>query len=179
MRGANLSFRGTFMLFVVDYSVMVLDWTEFLWGRTHAQPRDWLVFVGGYAIVIITVFLLALVVSGVEGDGYWSNLLYSTVVPFVVFWTPALVSAVNAYLRGGLVVSIAIGLTPALTLFVIFGLFTSLGRVFRQVAVPTGDAPLWMMLGATALLGIGTALVGFLLGRAGKGLVETVGHSYG
>lgn len=167
------------MLFVVDYSVMAPDWQVLLWGRNQAQPRYWLVFVGGYAIVIVTVFLLALVVSGVEADGYWSSLLYSAVLPFVVFWTPALVSALNAYLRGGVAVSLAIGLTPTLTLLVIFGVFTSLGRVFREVAVPTGDAPLWMMLGATALLGIGTALVGFLLGRAGKGLVETVVHSYG
>jgi hypothetical protein len=167
------------MLFVMDYLVMVLDLKVLLWGRIHPQLRYWLVFVGGYAIVIITAFLLALVVSGVEAGDYWSNLLYSAVLPFVVFWTPALVSAVNAYLRGGLAVSIAIGLTPALTLLLIFGVFTSFGRVFREIAVPTGDVPLWMMLGATAILGIGTALVGFLLGRAGKGLVETVVHSYG
>lgn len=167
------------MLLVVGNSVMAIDWNVVLWGRNHAQPQFWLVFVGGYAIVIITVFLLALVISGVEGDGYWSDFLYSTVLPFVVFWTPSLVSALNAYLQGGLAVSISIGFTPTLTLLVIFRVFTSLGRVFGEVAVPMGDTPLWMMLGATALLGVGTALIGYLLGRAGKGLVETVVHSYG
>jgi len=147
-------------------------WETLLWGQNPIQQI--MLFAGGYSFIIVVVLLFTLVVSGLEEDGTWSDLLYSIVLPLIIFWAPALVSALSTYFRGGLIVSITIGVTPTLTLLLIYGILVGIGTVTRiPELVPMGDAPLWALLGITALIGVLSAFVGFLFGYAGKWTVDT------
>ncbi len=132
-----------------------------LWGRPEERVRHWSVFVGGFAgVVAILLFVVVL------GSGSGSRLAYNLLLPVALFYAPPAVSAVSAYRGGGLLVSLVIGLIPALS----FGLVVSVRRLVGGVW--SGDLALWELVLAFGVLGVVGSVVGFLAGRASWKFVE-------
>ena len=144
------------------------DASDLLWGRSHGRRRHWLLFVGGYVLVMLVLFALLSLVQRIEplvGEDT-PRLVYRMLFPFVLFYAVPLVSAVSAYCRGGLLVSAALGVAPSLT----FGAVVAADTVFRFLAtgeyVTRGDSPLWGLMLVFGLFGLVGALVGYLVGTA-------------
>lgn len=135
--------------------------TTILWGESRDRPRRWSRFVGGYFVGLLSVFFLAYV-SGQLGYGEFGyNTLYNGVLPVLMFLLPPLLSALNATRGGGLLLSLALGITP----IVAFGLMVIIAETGTQSG-PQGDMPLSPLLGMFAVVTVGGALVGFVVAKA-------------
>jgi hypothetical protein len=132
-----------------------------LWGRPERRAHHWSVFVGGFAGVIL---VLLFVVS--FGGGRSSGLVYDLLLPAAFFYAPPVVAALSAVRGGGLLVSVAVGVVPALS----FGVVALLRRVITGTA--TGESPLWALMVAFGIVGLVGASVGFAFGRGTVRLLE-------
>lgn len=99
-----------------------------------------------------------------------AGLLYGQVVPVLLFHVPALVSAVAAYRRGGLLLSLAIGLTPVAVVGVVFGAIDL--TAWLRGTIPSGDSPAWALVLAYGVICLTSAVVGFVAGTAAKIVAE-------
>ncbi|WP_227354481.1 hypothetical protein [Haladaptatus salinisoli] len=132
-----------------------------LWGRPERRTRHWSVFVGGFAGVVLVLLLVV-----TFGGGRGSGLVYDHLLPAALFYAPPVVAALSAVRGGGLLVSVAVGLVPALS----FGVVALLRRVVTGAA--TGESPLWTLVVAFGIVGLVGASVGFALGRGAVRLRE-------
>jgi hypothetical protein len=130
-----------------------------LWGRSEESTRHWWVFVGGYALV---VFALLLVAALGGGEGLADTFL----LPAVLFYAPPFVSAMSAYRGGGFLASLAVGLAPGLLFTLVVGGLSLAGRT------APGDAPIWALAVGFALLGVVGALLGFGVSKGVLRFVE-------
>ncbi|WP_458188229.1 hypothetical protein [Haladaptatus sp. NG-WS-4] len=131
-----------------------------LWGRSEHRARHWSVYVGGFGGVVFVLSLAMLF-----GDG-WGSRLASNLFPVAFFYAPPVVAALSGFRGGGLLVSLAVGLMPAI-------LFGVVALVWRGVAgTGAGDGPLWGLLVAFGIIGVGGAVVGFAVGWGGVRLLR-------
>lgn len=144
------------------------DASDLFWGRSHGRRRHWLLFVGGYVFVMFVLFALLYLLQRVEPlvGGEASRLVYRTLFPVVLFYAVPLVSAVSAYCRGGLLVSVALGIAPSLTFGTVVTVDTALRFLATGEYVTRGDSPLWGLMLVFGLFGLVGALVGYLVGTA-------------
>lgn len=128
-----------------------------IWGRITDRPRHWLLFLGGYAGLVLLVLMLFFVVGFIEQGRFWSDFLYyEGVMPFLMFTAPAIVSALSVYFGGGLVDSLAIGVVPT----VIWGGVVFVGGILSG-GQPWMDGFLWVLLIGYAVYGMVMAAIGF------------------
>lgn len=133
---------------------------EVVWGRVTDRPRHWVIFLGGYAGIILLVVVLFFLVGFIEKGRFWSDFLYyEGVMPFLMFTAPAIVSAASVYYGGGLVDSLAIGVVPT----IIWGGVVFVGGTLSG-GQPLTDGFLWVLLVGFAVYGMAMATIGFGLG---------------
>jgi len=119
-----------------------------LWGRSGERTQHWWVFVGGYALI---VFVLLVVAALGEGSGPTDTFL----LPAALFYAPPLVSAVSAFRGGGFPASLAVGLAPGILFALVLGGLDLVGHT------APGEAPIWALAVGFGLLGVIGALLGF------------------
>lgn len=108
---------------------------------------------GAVALCPITVIylLLASVVTDASRE----------IVPLLLVAAVALTSALNGYLGGGLVASVALGISPPIG----FGI---LGLINEWLYDPQGDSPLWALV-VVFIVSVGAiAIVAFSVGTAAR-----------
>ena len=132
-----------------------------LWGRTESRQRRWKLFVGVYGVCLAVLFGLSLA-PRLFGAVDLATTLHYSVLPVLVFYSPALVATIAAYRREGLILCLGVGLTP---IAVVGVLFTGADvAAMLQGNLPPGDSPTWALLLAYSIFTLGAALLGFLTG---------------
>lgn len=131
-----------------------------LWGRSGERTQHWWVFVGGYALVVFAILLVA-------AHGGESGLADTYLLPAVLFYAPPFVSAVSAFRGGGFPASLAVGLAPGVLFALVVGGLDLVGH-----AAP-GEAPVWALAVGFGLLGVVGSLLGFGVSKAVCRFVES------
>jgi hypothetical protein len=129
-----------------------------LWGRSGERTQHWWVFVGGYALV---VFSLLLVAALGEESGFADTFL----LPAALFYAPPFVAAASAFHGGGFPASLAVGLAPGVLFALVVGGLDLVGHT------APGEAPIWALAVGFGLLGVIGALLGF---GVSKGMLRFV-----
>ena len=140
---------------------------ELVWVNPGA-PRSELI--GGFAILVVATLLAVVATNTLGADDPVRRVLYDVGLPVVLFFAPGLVAAVAAYVRGGVVTCLLVGLVPAAC----FATVAIVGAVLGLPGVGGGDSPLWSVTLAFGLAGVGAAVVGFVGGVGVRLVVERV-----
>lgn len=144
-----------------------------VFGREANRRHRWKRFVGGYAAVVAAFFAVVFVLRAVGAEELSAGLYRA--FPVLLFYSPAIVSAVATFRGGGLLLSLAVGTTPVAVVGVVFGAI-DLAAWFRG-AVPPGDAPAWALVLAYAVVTLTAAVVGFVAGTTARLAAEHVGRT--
>ena len=121
-------------------------------------------------VLLISWILVAPFLANLAFDGFPVPPLFEDIGVFAASGSVVFVSALNAYTRGGLVASFAVGLTPSLGLAVV-GLFTGVLGITDGL----GDGFLWTFVFLLLpLLTQPLALAGFVLGVGTRFAVNAV-----
>ena len=131
---------------------MSFDTRTLVWGKSRNRVRDWLFIIGG-SILGIGSFVLLLRSE--------NNFAF-----FALFGGPFLASTLNAYMRGGLLVSLIIGAPLAILAIAILA---SVGNMEGAI-VPIGVSVLSPIV---VLLGFVVGTVGRLVATLADRLVDT------
>lgn len=122
-----------------------------LWRQSKGGKQHWWVFVGGYAGVVLALLLAVLL-----GEG--STVADGVLLPVALFYAPPVVSAMSAFRGGGVLASLAVGLTPGLSYGLVVGTHTLV------VNSTLGEAPFWALTAGFGLLGVVESLLGYGVG---------------
>ncbi|SDM47449.1 hypothetical protein SAMN04487949_1785 [Halogranum gelatinilyticum] len=145
-----------------------------LWGQPRDQRRHWLTFVGGYALALFALFLVALTFDRLLAPvvGATGRLVANVALPVALFYSVPFVSAASAYRGGGLLASVVVALVPSFVFGTVAVADTLLRALSTGAITSQGDAPLWGLLLVYATLGLAGSLVGYLGGLVGRFVVD-------
>lgn len=136
---------------------MDVEWRRLLRGRTEGRARRWLTFVGGYAAVAAAVTAYRLL----SPPEYGAPVLYEDPLVTALFLGPLVVASIGVYLGGGLVLALAVGVTPALAYGAVL-----LGASLVSTGGLSGGQELLAYVLASAAVGAVAGLVGSVIGFA-------------
>ncbi len=137
------------------------------------RPDRALGLIGGFAVAVAVTVLAVLVAD--LGDLPTATAVLDGVVPLIVFYAPAPLAALGAYLRCGGPACLAIGVVPATVLLVVVPVGTVLGvpGVADGSMIPA-EAPI-----SLALVGLTSAFLGFCAGVTAALVADVVGIASG